>query len=51
MCGKSTVLLTGEIASVSAALDAAKATLSSGGMLIDVALIPNPDEKMREMLL
>jgi len=50
MCGKSTVLLTGEIAAVSAALQAATRQLELSGMLLDTALVPNPDEKMRTQL-
>jgi len=46
MCGKSTVMFTGEVAAVSAALDAAKSEAEAKGMLLDTALIPNPDKKM-----
>jgi len=46
MCGKSTVMFTGEVAAVSAALEAAKNEAAEKGMLIDTALIPNPDKKM-----
>jgi len=46
MCGKSTVLFTGEIAAVAAALESAKKDASETSQLIDTALIPNPDDKM-----
>ena len=46
MCGKSTVLLTGELVAVSAALKSAEKEASENGMLLDTVLIPNPDEKM-----
>ncbi|MCL2377696.1 MAG: BMC domain-containing protein [Defluviitaleaceae bacterium] len=46
MCGKSTVMFTGETAAVSAALEAAKKEAAENGMLLDTVLIPNPDEKM-----
>ena len=46
MCGKSTVMFTGEIAAVAAALEAAKKEASGKGKLLDTALIPNPDKKM-----
>lgn len=46
MCGKSYVLLTGEIAAVQAAIDKAKSTVGESGMFLDSAVIPHPDEKM-----
>ena len=46
MCGKSTVMFTGEIAAVSTALEAAKKEASDKGRLLDTALIANPDKKM-----
>jgi len=46
MCGKSTVLITGDIAAVAAALDAASNEAISKSQLLDTALIPNPDKKM-----
>ena len=50
MCGKSTVMFTGEIGAVDAALSAAKRETAKSGMLLDTALIPNPDDKMMEAL-
>jgi len=46
MCGKSTVMFTGEVAAVAAALEAAKKEAANKGQLLDTALIPNPDSKM-----
>ena len=46
MCGKSTVLMTGEIAAVSAALENAKRHAQDKGMLLDTALIPSPNAQM-----
>lgn len=45
MCGKSYLLLTGEIAAVQAAIDKAKAGAGEAGMFLDSAVIPHPDEK------
>ena len=46
MCGKSTVMFTGDVAAVTVSLEAAKKEAAEKGMLLDTALIPNPDEKM-----
>jgi len=46
MCGKSTVLFAGELAAVSAALEAAKKEAAHVEQLLDTVLIPNPDDKM-----
>jgi microcompartment protein CcmL/EutN len=51
MCGKSYVLLTGELAAVQAALDAASKKAAEDGMLLDKSLIPNPDKKIWEKLI
>ena len=45
MCGKSYLLLTGEIAAVQAAIDKAKNGAGEVGMFLDSAIIPHPDEK------
>lgn len=45
MCGKSYLLLTGEIAAVQAAIDRAIQGVGEGGMFLDSAVIPRPDEK------
>ena len=44
MCGKSTVMITGELAAVEAALEAVKKDAAE--KIVDTALIPNPDVKM-----
>ena len=46
MCGKSYLLLTGEIAAVDAAIERAKQGVGEQGMFLDSAVIPHPDEKM-----
>jgi len=46
MCGKSTVMFTGDLAAVAAALETAKKEAADNGQLLDTALIPNPDAKM-----
>lgn len=51
MCGKSYMLLTGEIAAVEAAIDKAKKALEDSSMLLDYAVLPNPDKKLCESIL
>ena len=51
MCGKSYMLLTGEVAAVQAAIDRAQQEVGEGGMFLDSSVIPNPDEKMWETIL
>lgn len=51
MCGKSYLLLTGEIAAVQAAIDRAKATVGENGMFLDSSVIPHPDEKLWRSIL
>jgi len=51
MCGKSFVTLTGEISAVQAAIDRAKVVASEAGMLLDSAVIANPDKKLEKFLL
>lgn len=51
MCGKSYLLLTGELAAVDAAVEAACKKASESGMLLDKSIIPNPDRKLWEKLL
>ena len=46
MCGKSYMLLTGEVAAVSAAIESAKARVGRDGMLLDSSVIPNPDKSL-----
>jgi microcompartment protein CcmL/EutN len=47
MCGKSYVMFTGGLAEVQAATEAAREAAAENGMLLDIAVIANPDEKMR----
>ena len=51
MCGKSYMLLTGEIAAVEAAIERAKVEVGNGTMFLDSSVIPNPDEKMWNTIL
>lgn len=51
MCGKSYLLLTGEVAAVSAAIENAQAAAGERGMLLDSSVIPNPDPKLWEKIL
>lgn len=51
MCGKSYLLLTGEIAAVEAAIENARKATAENGMFLDSAIIPHPDEKMWRSIL
>ena len=51
MCGKSYLLLTGEIAAVDAAIERAKQGAGEQGMFLDSAVIPHPDQKMWQSIL
>ncbi len=51
MCGKSYLILTGEVAAVTAAVDNAKLSAKENGMLLDCSVIPNPDPKLWEKIL
>ncbi len=51
MCGKSYLLLTGEIAAVEAAIERAKVGAGEYGMFLDSAVIPRPDEKFWQKIL
>ncbi len=46
MCGKSYLLLTGEVAACEAAIAKAKASISENGMFLDSSVIANPDSKI-----
>ena len=46
MCGKSYMLLTGEVAAVEAAIERAKAETADGTMFLDSSVIANPDDKL-----
>lgn len=51
MCGKSYMLLTGTVASVTAAIDRAKVVVGDEGMLLDFSVIPNPDKDLWSTIL
>lgn len=46
MCGKSYMLITGEVAACEAAIDKAKASAGENGMFLDSSVIANPDSKL-----
>ena len=51
MCGKSYMLITGEIAAVSAAIERAKEKAGGAGMFLDSSVIANPDKKLWQAIL
>ena len=51
MCGKSYLMLTGEVAAVEAAIDRAKEAVSDDGMYLDSAVITHPDAQIRDAIL
>ncbi len=51
MCGKSYLLLTGEVAAVEAAIERAKLGAGEDGMFLDSAVIPRPDKKFWQNIL
>lgn len=51
MCGKSYLLLTGEVAAVQAAIEKAKAVVKDRGMYLDSSVIAHPDAKIRDAIL
>ena len=51
MCGKSYLLLTGEVAAVEAAIDKAKKAVGENAMLLDSSVIANPDDKLCKSIL
>lgn len=46
MCGKSYLLITGELAAVNESIEAAAKKATESGMLVDKSVIPNPDQKL-----
>lgn len=46
MCGKSYMMLTGDVAAVQAAIQRAEQEVGEKGMLLDSSVIPNPDKKL-----
>ena len=51
MCGKSYLMLTGEIAAVETAIERAKQVVDKDGMYLDSALMANPDKKTWKTIL
>ena len=51
MCGKSYMLITGEVAAVDAAIEKAKAALKDEGAVIGSSVIPRPDKKLWKTIL
>ena len=50
MCGKSYIILTGSVSSVTAAIERAKAGVEDG-LLLDTSIIAGPDERLWESIL
>lgn len=51
MCGKSYLMLTGEIAAVEAAIAKASKAVEESGMFLDSSVIPNPDSRLWKSIL
>ena len=51
MCGKSYLMLTGEVAAVSAAIEKAKASVAETGMFLESSVIANPDKRLWDTIL
>ena len=51
MCGKSYMLLTGEVSAVEASIERAKEFVASKGMYLDSSVIAHPDRRMIDSLL
>jgi len=51
MCGKSYLILTGEVAAVTAAIEKAKASAGEYGMYLDSSVIAGPDKKTWEKVI
>lgn len=51
MCGKSYLMLTGEVAAVDAAIGKAKKEIGADGMYLDSSVIAHPDEKICRTIL
>ncbi len=51
MCGKSYLMLTGEVSAVSAAIEKAKSGAGEEGMFLDSTVIAGPDEKLWKTIL
>lgn len=51
MCGKSYLMLTGDVAAVEAAIERAKNAVKDDGMYLDSTVIAHPDAKIRDAIL
>ncbi len=51
LCGKSYMLITGEVAACEAAIEKAKRAVGENGMFLDSSVIANPDSKLWEKIL
>ena len=51
MCGKSYMMLTGEVAAVEAAIERAKSVVAEDGMILDSSVIAHPDAQIRNAIL
>ena len=51
MCGKSYMLLTGEVSAVEASIEKAKQLVASKGMYLDSSVIAHPDRRMIDSIL
>ncbi len=51
MCGKSYLLITGEVSACEAAIAKAKASVGDKGMFLDSSVIAHPDEQIRRAIL
>jgi microcompartment protein CcmL/EutN len=51
MCGKSYLMLTGDVAAVEAAIEKAKAVAAADGMYLDSSVIAHPDAQIRDAIL
>lgn len=50
MCGKSYMLITGEVAAVTAAIERAEEAAGDKGMFLDKSVIANPDDRLWETI-
>ena len=51
MCGKSYMLITGEVAAIKAAIERAEVAAGDKGMFLDSSIIANPDDKLWETVM
>jgi microcompartment protein CcmL/EutN len=51
MCGKSYMLITGEVSAVEASIEKAKQLVAERGMYLDSSVIAHPDRRMIERIL